>query len=387
MPRETANVYELDADTPRRLAEAGDGAAVLSIYLDLEPSEFATAQARATAVRSLLDEAGRLIEASDRPHDQRTALKRDLELVKGELELGEVPADGARAIAVFCSSRADLFDVVKLPRAVAHRVVVDDKAWVEPLVEALPVGGWGILLANRKLGRIFQGSSAGVTEVATIREETHGQHDQGGWSQRRYQTSVEQDKEHHLKRTLDALFRRFQLRRFDRLLIGAPQELRAEIEGGLHPYLRERVRGHVDLDVEIATASDVHAAAAPAMEAHERERERAAIDRLAAGVGRADGGRAAAGVGEVLEALSERRVECLLLDDAFRAVGVSCPACGWLGPEGATRCPADGSDTHRHEDVTGRAVDKALEQSADVLVVRHHGDLGALGGIGAILRF
>jgi hypothetical protein len=32
-------------------------------------------------------------------------------------------------------------------------------------------------------------------------------------------------------------------------------------------------------------------------------------------------------------------------------------------------------------------VERALEQSAEVLVVRRHPDLGPIGGIGAVLRF
>ena len=49
---------DLDRDTLRRLAQAGagNGAKAISFYLNLEPTEFATPPARASAIRSLLDE-------------------------------------------------------------------------------------------------------------------------------------------------------------------------------------------------------------------------------------------------------------------------------------------------------------------------------------------
>ena len=51
---------QLSPDTLRRLAELRpDDGKVVSIYLNLDPTEFASRQARATAINSVLDEAGR----------------------------------------------------------------------------------------------------------------------------------------------------------------------------------------------------------------------------------------------------------------------------------------------------------------------------------------
>src|SRR5919106_6666156 len=316
----TARTYDLEAETPRRLAEVSAGP-VLSLYLDLRPSEFATPPARTTAIRSLLDDAGRQLAAADLDHEAETALRKDLEEVRDFLEGGALPADGARALAVFRSRRAELFDVVKLPRPVASRVVVDEAPYVEPLVDAAPAGDWCVLLVNRKVGRILRGSAERLTELARIEDDTHSQHDQGGWSQANYQRSVQKEASDHVRRTLDALFHRFQLRAFDHLLVGAPQDLAGDVEQGLHPYLRERLRGRIDIDVENVTPSDVRTAAAPAIEAHETRRERELLDRLIAGVAR-DGGLGAGGLEPVLEALAERRVGALLLDEGFDAAGV-----------------------------------------------------------------
>jgi hypothetical protein len=380
----TPRTYDLAADTPRRLAELDTGP-VLSVYVDLEPSEFATPPARSAQVRSLVDEAGRQVRAADLGHDSESVLRRDLEDVAEFLQ-GGLPANGARGVAVFRSSPADLFDVVRLPRRTSSRVVVDDTPYVEPLVEASPGADWCVLLVNRKVGRVFRGTANSLEEVARVTSDTHGQHDQGGWSQRNYEASVENEAAQHVRRTLAALFKRFRLRPFDHLLVGAPAELVNEVEAQLHPYLRERLAGRVEIDVENTTAADVRAAAAPRIEEREAAREREALDRLQAGVARSDG-HGASGLEAVLDALAQQRVEVLLLEENFTAPGVCCPACGWLGPQGIESCPADGTATQQRDDIVERMVERALEQSADVLVVRRHPDLGPLGHVGAVLRF
>lgn len=65
----------------RRLAELRlDRPVVLSLYLDLDPTEFATPPARATAIRSLLDEADRRLRERDGlSHQDRVDLQASLE--------------------------------------------------------------------------------------------------------------------------------------------------------------------------------------------------------------------------------------------------------------------------------------------------------------------
>jgi hypothetical protein len=47
----------------------------------------------------------------------------------------------------------------------------------------------------------------------------------------------------------------------------------------------------------------------------------------------------------------------------------------------------DGQELEQVENIVEPAIEKAVEQSAKVIKVRHHDDLGPLGGIGAVLRY
>jgi peptide subunit release factor 1 (eRF1) len=79
----------------------------------------------------------------------------------------------------------------------------------------------------------------------------------------------------------------------------------------------------------------------------------------------------------------------LLLDEQFSGVsGVQCPDCGWLGPAGERRCPADGARLVALDDLTDAAIELSVQQSAELLAVRHDREtIEAHGGIGALLRF
>src|SRR5919198_653749 len=292
-----------DRDRLRKLAEFRlDRPLVLSLYLDLDPTEFATPPARATAARSLLDEADRRVRERDGlSHQDKVDLRASLDRARTFLER-ELAAEGSRAVAVFSAESAGLFETVKLPRPVRNRVAIGRSPLVGPLAALERREAWCVALVNRQEGRVFRGSPDGLRELGSVHDDVHGRHDQGGWSQARYQRSVEKEASDHLRHAADVLFRHFQRRPFEHLLLGGPGAAIADFESKLHHYLAERVAGRVDVDVEHSTPDQVLEAARPCFEAIQRRREEEVLGRLDAGT------RAVAGLEQVLAALNERRV-------------------------------------------------------------------------------
>ena len=371
-------------DHLRRLAQIKpERGRVLSVILNLDPAEFATPPARSTAVTSVLTQAAHRIEEADGlDHDERSALREDVERVREALMASDLAQNGTRAVAVYACKPADLLEVVRITRPVESAVVLDRSPYLEPLVAEAHEERWCVLLANRRNARFFVGDGGGLEETDRVEDDVHSQHDQGGWSQARYQRGVEKEKDDHLVHVADVAFSAYKERGFDRLLVGAPDELVGDLEQKLHPYLRERIVARLHLDVENSSVEDVRAAANAAIEDWRRRVEREALDRLAEGVGR--GGRGAAGLAAVLQALNEQRVETLLVGETFRSAGGRDRETGMLYP--GDHGPGD-QELERCENILEPAIEKAIEQSARVIKVRHHDDLGPLGGIGAVLRY
>jgi peptide chain release factor subunit 1 len=351
------SVDEVTTDRLRNLAalQAPEGARVLSLYLDLSPSEFATGEARATEIESVLDEAERRAREVDGAlsHEGRTALRRDVDRAREWFDRS-FSAKGVHGLALFACSPAEVFETLRLPCPAPRRVEVGEAPLLSPLASLGPPTSWAVLLVNRRHGRLFVGTRFALAEVGDVYDWVPGRAREGGLSEERYQRSVDEDAKHHFAHVADGMLQRHKQQPFDRLLVAAPEPEYSEVIERLHPYVRERCAGRVDLDVESATAEQVLEASAPAMRADADRHARAVLERLRAGIGRGDG--AVHGDKAVRDALQQQRVEVLLYDDR-----------------------ADGPI----ED----AVRAAVLQAAEVMNVGDADDLAPLGHIAAVLRF
>jgi peptide chain release factor subunit 1 len=377
-----------DRDVIRRLAEVDvpDGA-VLSIYVNLDPSEFATADARKSAIGSALSEADKAVSDSedmrDLDHDARQTLRDDVERAREYLESADF--DGTHAVAIFAAGGADLFETIHLPQPVESSVSIDATPNVAPLASETEGGSWLVVLVNRSSGRLLRGGPDGLREEGAVDDDVHGQHQAGGWSQARYERSVDEDVRRHLERVAKAISQRHERAPFDSLLIGGPEDAYSEFVDLLDQKMGELVAGRIDVDVENTSADEVAEAAGEAMREHEEKRETELLARLAEGLGR--GERAAAGVDDVLAALNEQRVETLLLDAGFSGPGAQCPQCGWIGAQSAGKCPADGTDLDARPNIADLAIERALAQDARVVTLTDRPETEQHGGIAAVLRF
>jgi len=360
---------------------------VISLYLDLDPERFATGPARASQIRSLVDEAARALERlEDRPHDEKVALREALGRIEAFLSSPEAPFKGARALALFSSGGDGLFEVIQLTRPVAARVVIEPRPYVEPLLAALERRRWLVALVNRRSARLLGGAPDRLRERERVNGGGHGQHDQGGWSQANYERSVEKDALDHLRAVAEMVNRSWRRERFDRVVLGGPQEVVARFRELLADEVRERLAPErADVDLADSNDAQLRGEVERIVLEDERRAEAEVLDRLQDALGA--GGRGVAGLRDTLAALGERRVQCLLLAGGFDGEGGRCPSCGLLFAQGESRCPADGAALETVEHLREAVVEAALLQDAEVRSICHHPDREPPQGVAALLRF
>jgi peptide chain release factor subunit 1 len=248
-------------------------------------------------------------------------------------------------------------------------VHVEPRPVLEPIMGLQDDGAWCVLLVTRDSARVFRGGPTGIREIRDVQSDVKNQHSAGGWSQARFERSVEQDVEWHLERATDVLFRHFKRRPFDHLIVGANNEaLRQALTGETHAYLTERIRGWVDIDEKRASEDEVFEAVREVMDAHLDDQKRALLEAFEAE--KATDGRAAEALEPVLAALAERRVETLLVSHGASEPGTKCVTCGWLGPAGIQTCPVDETTTDAVDNIVEPAIQAAIQQSATVHVLR-----------------
>src|SRR3954468_4578918 len=381
---------QLTEDTLRSLSEVeADEPVVVSLLLNLDPREFAAPPARESQINSLLSEFTARLSDEALSRDAVASLRADHERLEAFLRDVDLDLDGAGAVAVYASDALEVFEAIKLPNPVDAEVYVDRWPILEPVLGLEDEGDWCVLLVTRETARIFRGGPTGLREVRGVESDVKNQHSAGGWSQARFERSVEREVEWHLERATDLLFRQYKRRPFAHLVIGANNEsLRPALTEKLHPYLIERIRGWVDIDERLAGPEEVLEAVRAVMDAHLALTERELLERFTAE--RATDGRAAEGVEAVLPALVEQKVETLLVREGAGAPGVKCVTCGWMGPAGVERCPVDDTALDAVENVVEPAIQSALQQSATVHVVREpYGEDGErlAAPLAALLRY
>ncbi|HEU4973803.1 MAG TPA: Vms1/Ankzf1 family peptidyl-tRNA hydrolase [Baekduia sp.] len=378
---------DITTDRLRELAETRTTyGKVLSVFINLDPRSFAAPPARATEISSVIDEASRMIrDHAALTHEERAALERDVERVRDRLRNG-TDTKGALGLAIFASEAAELFEVLKLPRPVEHKVAVSDAPCVEPLARIGAGELWWLVLVDRRRARLLAGTVDGLVELWRQDDETKGQHDQGGWSQARYQRSVDKEAEDHLRAVDAELQRRLRGLRIAGILLGGPSETTSQLEGMLHADVSRCVQGRFDVDVWNTSADEVRDAARAVLDELTARRDQELLERIDEGLG--TNGRAAKGLGDVLRAVHERRIDTLVVQEGFTARGNRCPQCGWLGVSAGAQCPADGTMTEPVENIVEAAVASTFGQGARVRYLPlNDPDLEQKGSIAALLRF
>jgi peptide chain release factor subunit 1 len=373
-------------DGLRELAEfkAEKGCAI-SFYLDLDPKTAPTAGDAATRMSALLADGERHSEANNRglTHDQRVALKQDFARIR-DYFANEFDRDGAHGLAIFSAGLDNVWRPRALIESVPDRVHVGREFHLTPLVPLVGRGEGAIVaFVGRERGELFRLRSGRLDEIADRTDDVPGRHDQGGWSQSRFQRHIEKLVAEHLREVGEELDRRVRSMRSPKVIIVASEETRAELEELVSSETKNAVVGWTSADAH-ASPRELLELTSPILDAARARHEAELVERWSAGSGR--GGRAASGWAETLEAASDARVDVLLYEEGADHEAWQCPACGRLSTSGG-RCPLDGTETEHRDDGLDLAVHQTVAHGGTVWAVSAHPDLAPAEGIGALLRY
>ena len=302
---------------------------------------------------------------------------------------GGFDRSNVRGLAFFACSADGFFEVVESPLPVRNEIAVNHTPHVRQLEAILQAyERFAVLLVDRQRARLFRFEVGELTEQTEVFDAVPRGGDQAGHPAQGSRASHAQRHSdeiahRHLRHAAEVTFAELQQRRVDHVILGGPKEVVAELEGQLHPWVRDRVADR--LVIAVTAGPDEVREAALAVEAGlTRRNEAALVDRFRDAIGTGAGG--VAGLEATLAALVERRVDILLVSDGYATEGWRCRSCQYLGPRGR-KCPVCANSMDLVEDVIEEAVEEALANKCRVQIVRENADLDVLGRIGAVLRF
>ncbi len=371
----------LNSGLLRKLADwSTDGFPVTSLYLDVDGRRHPRREDFLTRMEDLLKAVDD--EALEKEH--RRSVDADVARIRSFVR-DEFERDGVRGLALFSSSGAGLWEDVSLPQPVRDGIEIGTRPRLLPLEALLErFETFCTVVADRERARILYAAAGRIEEVTQVVGDVPGWHDQGGWSQARFQRHIRDHAQRHLRRVSEMLLSLARRRPFDRLILAGADELVAELERELHDYVRRKVVERTTMPITV-TAAEVLEHCLRVEVRLEADREAEAVDRLSHEV-RAATGRVVSGLKDTLAALEAGRVEVLVVAYDLRQEGVRCDACGHLDTEGE-RCAVCGGRLAREDQLVEHAVESALRQRCRVETVAGAPRLHEIGGIGALLRF
>jgi len=277
-----------------------------------------------------------------------------------------------RTCAVIVSSeRARIFDVY-LGEMEEHSEIFDElpgKVQDPSSREYKSTGEYG--LAQRKIERRSRKSGSGISG---------GEY---GLAESRIERHTEEHVKKHLRRVSETTFSFFEDHAFDHLILGGQAEILAEFEPMLHSYLQSRLIGKINTDPKLSLPQLLKETEDLTQKVEWEEKDR--IIREIAETSQ-QGGLGVLGRSATFDALKQRAVYRLVIQEEFQAAGAICPVCNYVnGQPGA--CPRCGAELQPVADLNEEAVEQAISQDAQVYHISSHPILDVREGIGARLRF
>jgi len=357
----------------------------ISLYVGFDPSTSPTIPDAKTKINSLLDEAQK---SSDPPRtelsrEQKQGLHSDFERIRGWLN--DFDRNGTNGVAIFAASLDNFWNVVTVPSVLPDLVRVGSSFYVTPLVSLADRGNGAVVaVVGREKGVLLRLRDGRLEELADLTEEQPGRHDQGGWSQARFQRHIDELADKHLRTVADELDTYVRRGTAKRIVVLCPEETRGEFEGMLSHEARKAVVGWAHGE-QYASPAELLAIAEPWLDRARMTHETHLLERWQEEAGR--NGRAASGWKETLEAASDGRVDLLLFQEGSARVAYQCPRCGRASvSDGA--CPLDGTAMEERPDAADLAIHQTLAHGGTAVALdRERPELGTVEGVAALLRF
>jgi peptide subunit release factor 1 (eRF1) len=347
------------AQVNRIIQFQGDGLPVVSLYVSVEPG--ISQQEIHSRVTSLVDQLDPLAKDGSTEHERRFSLRADIQRIKESLS---DQVWQPKAMALFSCSGNDLFEEVVLPDRVRDQIVVDEVAFVRPMLAVLDEYHRScVVLIDKESVRAWELYQDEMPELTRLEDRLRKSDYAAGRGKDRLRHTADEQHKQHYRRVSGILDDLFRVGLYDLLIVGGHEfEVPAFLEFLSHD-VRDRTAGTFSIEPTTARAAEIRAKAEAVVQQYERDEER----RLVAEVldTAAAGGLAAVGLAECLWAGSVAAIQMLLVQQGAPVRGVVCDESGWLALSGKT-CPLCGKPARHTPDVVDELVHAVIDEGGAI---------------------
>ncbi len=361
----------------QELAEyKGTGKPVLSLYLNVDPSQHTTEEYK-LALRQMLRGASAQAAGED-----IAAIERYFEL--------EYDWSG-RGVGVFSCAADKFWHVLSVQTPVADHVFVGAKPYVTPLANLWDAFGRFVVAIVDKQGvrlLLFQVGELIRTE-GMLGEPVRRVKAGGSAGGRRGGTEATANKHEdevasrNLKEAAELTVAFCEAHQPRNVLLGGKAQALKQFQAKLPRVWADRVIGTFPADMGMQEIQ-VRDKALKILAEVEREHEMALADAVITAAAKGKGG--VARLDDTLSAAHEGRVQTLLVAEGYTAEGFQCRQCAYVTGQQLEKCPFCGGEVVHIPDAVETIIQQVLEQGGRVEMISDHAGLAA-AGVGALLRY
>jgi len=358
----------------------GNGDGVISIYLDTDSARQSVEAIKLTA-RGLL-------KGIQPPRE------KEAQIIERYLDHSY---DWSKpGLAMFCGRGGDFFRVYRSPVPFRNRMRLTARPYIKPLAHLLDhYAHFGVVLVDRMGGRFFEyhlgelQSSDSYTgeEVRRLKSGagTSSVGRRGGAADAGPKGGKHEDEvaARNMRECAARANTFFATRPIRRLFLGGTNENVAQFREMLPKQLQSCLVGAFPIERD-ASEAEVRQRALNLLREVNAEREAQLVERLI--TLDAQGANAATGLDRTLQAVSDKRVETLIISDGFIAPGYLHPSSGFLVANLALS-PLGEADMIETADVVEAAMAQVVTQGGHVEIIAENPALEDAGRIGAILHY
>lgn len=371
------------------------GDAVLSIYINAEINNSGGRDFPIWLKKALSEQTGRFAD------DEVAAEK--FETIRERIEA--FAADGVdnatRGIAIFAGlGEKPLFETVELAVPFNdNEIFVTGRPYVFPLVRALEQNPkYAVLWADTNKADIYvfggenriRSENTADDKVGTIQNEVTNRSQVGGWSQARYQRSIDNFHLQHAKEVVAELEQVVRDRHIEKLVLcGDEASIMPVLRPQLSKPLEEKVVATVNMS-QYDSPEDIRAKTSAVLSDENDELDAMKVQDVE------DAAKAAAGMGtlgveDTLRALANGQVQELVMTAAIDSIEYSEAQVKKILAEYRPGDDLVGIDTDRSTRYSGDIADQlvlgAINTDAKITFIENHALLADSGGVGSILRY
>lgn len=360
----------------------------ITLYMNVNAHNFLdqAEQNRIFLKNSIQDYLEKNKDALDR--EQLISFQNDLDKIKSYIK-NELSTQ-THGMAIFACDQLGIFETFDSVIPFENEFIVDSFAHLKQLAfQCDELENALVVMLDSRHSLIFEVRIGGsIIPKAAFEGDIHRFHKQGGWSQKRYQRGVEQEKDWHYKETAQNATILYDEQRFDNIiLLGQEHEVRKFMK-----HLPKRVRTRVDsidtypqnLDINILLEKVINN-----LSKKEREREFILVKEIIDKASSQDG--CCLGIDETIDLAQAGRIDTLAVVENEKIKGYKAGDClyshkGQKKPD----CPAC-DETSQDTDLIEELIRITVKNGGNVEMIQHEtpaGDqLEQHDGVGAFLRY